>query len=101
MKTFQRGCGHYKYLLYWNRIFTHLTCSLSSYSNGSGGREKLAGPNPLSIGFINDLVAGVAQENETIEASAGGHFVGVLTISTLFARPLLSAHTYKAVIWND
>jgi hypothetical protein len=31
---------------------------LSSYSsdqiiNGPGGREKLAGPNPLSIGFIN------------------------------------------------
>jgi hypothetical protein len=52
-------------------------------------------------GLFDDLVAAVAQENETIEASTGGHFVGVLTVSTLFACPLFSAHTYKAVIQND
>jgi hypothetical protein len=52
-------------------------------------------------GPFDDLVAGVAQENETIEASTGGHFVGVLTVSILFGRPLFGAHTYKAVISND
>jgi hypothetical protein len=52
-------------------------------------------------GPFDDLVAGVAQENETIEASTGGHFVGVLTVSILFARPLFGAHTYKALISND
>src|SRR6266481_8742177 len=34
-------------------------------------------------GPFDDLVAGLAQENETIEASTGGHFVGVLTVSIL------------------
>jgi hypothetical protein len=53
-------------------------------------------------GPFGDLVAGAAaQGNEPIEASTGGHFVGVLTVSTLFARPLFGAHTYKAVISND
>jgi len=52
-------------------------------------------------GPFDDLVAGLAQENETIEASTGGHFVGELTVSILFARPLFSAHTYKVVISND
>jgi hypothetical protein len=67
--------------------------------------SKEIGLGPASFsrppGPFDDLVAGLAQENETIEASTGGHFVGVLTVSILFTRSLFSAHTYKAVISND